>query len=334
MELGVLIVTYNSGGYLGACLEGCRRYGLFDDSDVLVVDNASGDESVKIAQEGGARVLANPTNRGFAAAVNQGVKDLDTTFVLLLNPDATLQTSVHSLVADCCNTQAAAAGGKLVGLDGVAQRGFQVRRFPTAMSLTFEVLGINRIWPQNPISRRYRCWELDPEAAADVEQPAGAFLLFRKEAWKDAGGFDERFYPLWFEDVDFLKRVAASGKRIRYVPDSIAQHAGGHSIIGLTDYYRQLYWYGSLLRYVAHHFSPIRRVQVSVAVAVGIVLRSVMGTIRYRSFRPIAAGGKVLHLAAACVFDGKAFEKQRVVAGSPPPDDSLQIDEERIRRSA
>ncbi len=75
------------------------------------------------------------------------------------------------------------------------------------------MLGLNRLWPGNPVNRRYRCLDLDLEAAADVEQPAGAFLLIRRDAWQALGGFDEGFHPIWFEDVDFLKRARDAGYR-------------------------------------------------------------------------------------------------------------------------
>ena len=318
MELGVLIVTYNSGACVLECLQSCRTFGLFDSADVLVVDNDSADDSVQNARQGGARVIANAANRGFAAAVNQGVRELGTPLVLLLNPDVTLASSVEPLVTDLHASGAAAAGGKLLNPDGSVQRGFQVRRFPTTLSLAFEALGINRLFPGNPVNQRYRCLDLDPDVAADVEQPAGAFLLFRTAAWESAGGLDENFFPLWFEDVDFLKRLADEGHRIRYVPQATAWHAGAHSLIRLKTDYRQLYWYGSLLTYLARHFSAIGRVLVASAVVLGMVLRSVMGTFRQMSIRPLGICAKVAWMAGNCVFNPKAFEEKRVLRAASP----------------
>jgi len=334
MELGVLIVTYNSEACVADCLDSCRRFGLFENGGVLVVDNASADRSVTKAREAGAKVIANDRNLGFAAAVNQGTASLDTPFVLLLNPDTKLRTGVQALVEDCQATGAAAAGGMLTDAAGGAQSGFQVRRFPAVYSLAFEVLGLNRLFPWNPVNRKYRCLDLDPHVAADVEQPAGAFLLFRKESWSAVGGFDERFHPLWFEDVDFLKRLSDSGQRIRYVPKAAAEHAGGHSLVSLTSNYRQLYWYGNLLTYLALHNGSLGRALVAAAVVVGVTLRSVMGTIRYRSGWPLAVCGEILRMALNCVLNGKAFADQRVGGSFGHLQRSIQIDEERFRRSA
>lgn len=334
MELGVLIVTYNSEACLTDCLDSCRLLGLFEDGRVLVVDNASEDGSVTKARDAGAKVIANDRNLGFAAAVNQGTASLDTPFVLLLNPDTKLRSGVRALVEDCHSTGAAAAGGMLTDASGGAQSGFQVRRFPTVSSLAFEALGLNRVFPWNPVNRKYRCLDLDPDVAADVEQPAGAFLLFRKESWSAVGGFDERFYPLWFEDVDFLKRLSDSGQRIRYVPQAVAEHAGGHSLASLTSNYRQLHWYGNLLTYLALHHGSFGRAVVAAAVVVGVTLRSVMGTIRFRTGWPLAVHGEILRMAASCVLEGKTFADKRIAGGFGRQQRSVQIDEERFRRSA
>lgn len=329
-----MIVTYNSEACLTECLTSCRRFGLFTTSDVLVVDNASRDGSVSRAREAGARVVENLENVGFAAAVNRGTALLDASYILLLNPDIQLQTGVESLLEDCRATGAAAAGGKLVGACGAVQRGFQVRRYPGVWSLVFETLGLNRLFPWNPVNRWYRCLDLDPDVACDVQQPAGAFLLFRKDCWEAAGGFDERFYPLWFEDVDFLKRISDGGKRIRYVPLAVAEHAGGHSLKGIDTNNRQLYWYGSLLTYLALHFSGAGRALVAAAVVMGVTLRSVMGTIRYRTLRPFEACGWIARLAASCVLDGKSFADQGIARSRVVREHSTEIEGERIRRSA
>ena len=67
------------------------------------------------------------------------------------------------------------------------------------------------MWPGNPVNRRWRCHDLDLSVAQDVEQPAGACLLVRGSVWQELGGLDERFHPLWFEDVDFCQRLKQRG---------------------------------------------------------------------------------------------------------------------------
>ena len=124
-----------------------------------------------------------------------------------------------------------------------------VRRFPTPAALILEALLLNRVWPNNPVNRRYRALDLKIDAPAPVEQPAGAFLMVRRAVWEELGGFDEGFYPLWFEDVDFCRRAANRGYLLYYVPAAVAKHTGAHSIPQLTVEMRRFYWYGSLLRF-------------------------------------------------------------------------------------
>ncbi len=299
-DIGIVIVTYNSRAEIGGCLDAAVRSG----AEVVVVDNASTDGTIAEVHSRGVRLVANPTNRGFAGAVNQGFAALATPYVLLLNPDAVLMGGLDELCAACRLPGAAAAGGKLVDGEGHAQIGFMVRQLPTPVILTMEVHLLNRIWPNNPVNRRYRGLQLNYNNRIPVEQPAGAFLMVRREVWQKLGGFDESFFPLWFEDVDFCRRALDEGHQLYYVPEAVARHIGGHSISQLSVEKRRVYWYGSLLRYSAKHFRPGSFRVVCLAVVVGSLLRSVGETILQGSFRPLAAYGKVVRHASRCVLFG------------------------------
>jgi N-acetylglucosaminyl-diphospho-decaprenol L-rhamnosyltransferase len=251
-------------------------------------------------------LIANPRNLGFAAAVNQGVRAQSAPLLLLLNPDAIIQTSLEPLRQACLDEQTAAAGGMLLDEEGEPQVGFMVRRFPTAAALGFEALGVNRIWRRNPVNWHYRCLDLDYRRSQDVEQPAGAFLMIRRDAWEKLGGFDESFYPLWFEDVDFLKRARDSKYRVRFVPETVAKHTGGHSIRKISLEFRQIYWYRSLITYAAKHFSKCAEKLVCLAVIFGSLLRTVLEFARYRSLKPLAVYGNVVKLAGRQLLFGSA----------------------------
>ena len=296
--LGVVIVTYNSADVIEACLHSCQ--GL----RVVVVDNASSDDTLRRIAATGAAAIANAENRGFAYAVNQGFEHLGTDFVLLLNPDVQLKTTLDPLLAACSEPGVGAAAGTLTDPDGRPQAGFTIRRFPTPAALICEVLGINRLWPSNPVNRRYRCAGLDLTRPADVEQPAGAFLLVRRSAWERLGGFDTRFHPVWFEDVDFCRRLHDQGLRIRYVPEVAASHLGGTSISKLSWGCREVYWYASLLRYASKHFQKRAVRGVSLAVLVGSVVRTGIGFARRRNREPFSAYARVIRLAVSCAVRG------------------------------
>ncbi|PYT16720.1 MAG: hypothetical protein DMG59_09630, partial [Acidobacteria bacterium] len=138
----------------------------------IVVDNGSSDRTLKrVRARTGVQLITNEENRGFATAVNQGIRSSNAEFILLLNPDVSLLTSVDALV-DAARQHGLAAG-KLVDRDGNPQAGFSIRRFPTAGALIFEILGVNRLWRSNPVNRLYRYLDRNLDQPGDVEQPAG-----------------------------------------------------------------------------------------------------------------------------------------------------------------
>ncbi len=298
---GVVVVTYNSGEVIEQCLDSCAHLPY-----VVVVDNASRDNTAELVRRRPAvKLIANSSNCGFAGAANQGVKALDTELVLLLNPDVELQTPLDALSEALSHEGVGLASGKLVDSLGRVQTGFTVRRFPTPLTLIFEVLGINRVAPWNQCNRRYRYLDIDLSKPAEVDQPAGAFLMFRREVWQRLGGFDTQFHPLWFEDVDFSKRARALGLKIQYLPEVTASHRGGHSIAGMNWGCREVCWYASLLKYASKHFRPYAYRGVSAAVVLGSMIRAVTGMIQRRSLRPIKVYAKVAQIGGLSLISGR-----------------------------
>ncbi|MEO7143717.1 MAG: glycosyltransferase family 2 protein [Bryobacteraceae bacterium] len=302
---GVVIVTHNSSEVIGDCLDALG--GL----RVVVVDNASADDTV--ARASGrlhVAVIANLENRGFAGGVNQGIAALDCDLILILNPDAVIVSPLESLAAAC--REFGLAAGRLIDAGGQTQVGFTIRRFPTPLTLTFEVLGVNSIWPGNPVNRRYRYLDRDALRAGPVEQPAGAFLMLRRDVWREAGGLDESFYPVWFEDVDFCLRARQLGIVGQYVPEVVARHVGGHSVGQIPEACRPIYWYVSLLRYAFKHFSTVQARGIAVAVILGAIPRAVLGIVLERNLKPLGVYLKVVRLGGQCAFAIRASRFDRV----------------------
>lgn len=302
MRVGAVIVSHQSAGCLRACLEACLLH-VSPSEGVVVVDNSSTDDSVRVASSvPGVTVLPNPDNPGFAAGVNQGIRALPSAeLVLVLNPDAVLQTGITPLVRCFDDPLTAIAAGALCDQNRQPQRGFTLRRFPTPAALALETLTINRAWPGNSVNRRWRCLDLDLTRSQDAEQPAGAFLLIRREAWKAVGGFDEGFRPVWFEDVDFCLRVTQSGFRIRYEPLALAVHEGGHSIRSVDWGERQVYWNENLLRYSGLHFSLPGKLITALSVAAGGAVRGVVEALRRGSPGPLRVAGLILRAAVTAI---------------------------------
>jgi GT2 family glycosyltransferase len=292
--IGIVIVTYNSGAVIGPCLDAALRSG----AAVVVVDNASSDGTRGEVVSRGVRLLTNDSNLGFAKAVNQGFAVFDCPYVLLLNPDAVLSSSLEPLRAACDLPGAAGAGGLLLDAKGRPQIGFMVRQLPTPAMLAMESLLLNRLWPGNPINVAYRGLKLDYAVQQRVEQPAGAFVLIRRAVWEELGGFDERFWPLWFEDVDFCRRALDRGYCFYFEPSVVAIHTGAHSIPALALEMRRVYWYRSLLGYATKHFRSRGARGVCLAVITGSFLRAAVEAALERSLRPFATYSKVVRLAS------------------------------------
>lgn len=269
-QVVVVFVTHNSADYIGPAVRSCLAQNL----PTIVVDNASTDGTVAaIPCENGVKIVQNDTNLGFSGAINVAFRATSEPYVLLLNPDTELLTPIAPLLEAIVQNGHTAAAGLLIGDNGKPQQGFSFRRFPTPTALAFEVLGINRIWPGNPVNRRYRCLDLDPLQPQVVEQPAGACFLIRRSDWEHLAGFDEGFYPVWFEDVDYCRRLVSTGGSIWFQPSVRVLHHGGHSVQKIELGYRQRVWYGSLLKYAAKHFRPVSRRVLAVTVGLAIVPR-------------------------------------------------------------
>jgi N-acetylglucosaminyl-diphospho-decaprenol L-rhamnosyltransferase len=276
LRCSAIIVTYNSGASVGPCLEALVR----EDCEIVVVDNASHDDTVHRVEEFVAwhpvHLVANTQNLGFAAAVNQGVRDSTGDVLLVLNPDTIAEPGAVKALLQCLSANGAvAAGGALLENDGAPARGFAFRRLPTPGSLVAEALLLNRVWPRNPINRTYRCLDADYSQPQEVEQPAGACLAFTRAAWTSIGGLDEQFFPVWFEDVDFCRRMLDNGGKIMYCPEARFRHRGAHSVGQLSFRDKQVFWYGNMMRYARKHFSKRQVKLVRAGIAAGMLLRAI-----------------------------------------------------------
>lgn len=258
MDLAVVIVNWNSGKRLGRLLDSLIPLAGELDS-VVVVDNASSDASSLQPPASGLPLewLGLPENRGFAGGANLGVRQRRNRWILLLNPDiAVTPQSIRGLV---CKAEAHPRAGLLCGplLDekGNPQSRFQLRRFPTWKSVLADVLFIDELrglFGKPPLGSLI----LDPsngDCPQSIEQPAAAYWLLRREAWQQIGGFDESFYPAWFEDVDFCKRLRSSGWQILFCQDCPVRHQGGYSLATLGRSRFLSIYQRNLLRFLKKH---------------------------------------------------------------------------------
>jgi N-acetylglucosaminyl-diphospho-decaprenol L-rhamnosyltransferase len=271
--ISVLIVTYNSDRRIGACLSSLLKHAA--GAEIVVVDNGSKDGTVEVVRRfPNVKLIPSQDNLGFAAGVNRAAHYSAGDSLLILNPDAVCRSPLGPLEeALRSSPQVVAVAPRLVNSKGEFQRGFAIRRLPTRAALLFEILLLNRLFPRNRVNRRYRCLDFNPEQVSNVEQPAGACLMVRRSSFDECGGMDERFYPLWFEDVDLCRRLRQRGGRILYEPGVWVEHSGGHSLESVTFSEKQVYWYRNLFYYEQKYYGRGTGALIRGALLVGIALR-------------------------------------------------------------
>ncbi|MDA2933061.1 glycosyltransferase family 2 protein [Acidobacteria bacterium AH-259-D05] len=266
MDLSVVIVNWNSGAHLGRLLASLSP--LKEElQEIWVVDNASSDSSLGGFQSYPAvQILALKENQGFAGGANQGISRSSSDFIFLLNPDIeVVPESVKQLYQEMVNRPLAGiVCGSLMDPAGRPQSRFQIRSLPTWKTVLSDVLFIDELkqWLGRGLDRsqsmgRDGC-AADGTSSGQAQrlesqQPAAAAWFLRKEAWKDLGGFDTRFYPAWFEDVDFCRRLQDSQWEVFYFSHLPLIHQGGLALEHLSYSTFIGIFYRNLLRYLKKH---------------------------------------------------------------------------------
>jgi len=270
MTSTVAVINWNSGRLLRTCIESLLA--TTTNADILVIDNASADTSLESVEGFRNRVnfVRNSVNRGFAAAVNQAFHTTSTSYILILNPDIRVTPGAVQVLEDFmeAHPRAAAVGGY------VGEK-YLPRDFPTVGNLILQNLGVNYFSPQQRTVGAQRRGGVQENAPVSVEQPAAAALLIRRDAYDDVDGFDEQFYPAWYEDVDFCQRLKAKGWDIYFAPHAEFLHEGGYSAkaLGSVDFARS--YYGNQLRYARKHFTPLGTAAVRASIAAGMLGRMI-----------------------------------------------------------
>jgi GT2 family glycosyltransferase len=252
MDLSVVIINWNSGSHLQALVQSLRP--LAADLDyVCIVDNASDDDSLeRVADESWLTIERLADNRGFSGAANLGFFNSRSEFVLLLNPDVRIEESAIRRLAGAIQGRrdAALICGPLVDQSGNEQRDFQLRHLPTWWSVLKDVLFLDEILGGSTYAEDAL---RTGQTLVEVEQPAAAYWLVRAKAWQQLEGFDKIFYPAWFEDVDFCKRLKKAGWKVLYHRECPAIHSGGISLKRMSNKQFFSLYYGNMLRYLRKH---------------------------------------------------------------------------------
>ena len=252
LDVAIVVINWNAAAHLAGLLDSIAD---FHQSvvEVVVVDNASADDSRKVLRDHPwARAVHHDTNLGFGGAANSAIAATRTRFVLLMNADLRVsRDSLHMLYRTALqDSTAAITCGPLLGVDGTPQTRFQFRALPTPWSILSDALFLDEVRHRLAgSSRSSRATDPLPPGI----QPAAAYWMLRRSAWDQVGGFDPRFWPAWFEDVDLFKRFSEAGWKAVYCHSAPATHVGGVSLCSLQGRVFTRIFYSNLLRYVKKH---------------------------------------------------------------------------------
>jgi GT2 family glycosyltransferase len=291
MDLSVIIVTWNSEKDIVRCLRSVFACAEGLNIEVIVVDNASSDETKHAIEatirqtqgDGDVRlsaskpditVIRNSNNKGFAAANNQGLVIAKGDFILLLNPDTELVAAslAETVLHMRANPDTGIVGCKLLNFDGSPQP--SVRRFPSWRDQSVILLKLHNFFPK--LVARYMAADFDYGKEQEVDQVRGAYLCLSRRLLEKIGPLDERNFFIWFEEVDYCRRAKNSGFKVMYLPSAVCRHEGGASFGQALSFAKQRWLIASLKKYFRKHGTTADRLAVallapfSLAIAWGV----------------------------------------------------------------
>jgi N-acetylglucosaminyl-diphospho-decaprenol L-rhamnosyltransferase len=284
-SLGVVIVAWNVRALLLRCLATIRADAPGDTARVVVVDNASADDTVAAVREAfpDVAVIANTDNRGFTRANNQGLAALGVSdgtgggsgddpggppdAVLVLNPDTEVRPGALATLLDhlAAHPRCACVGPRLIYADGSIQS--SRRRLPTLATGLFESTPVEWHRPGNRFARAYRMDDVPVDGPQRVDAVTGAAMLLRTAALRQVGGFDEGFF-MYAEELDLCRRLGTAGWEVWFDPRAVVVHHEGKSSEQVAAA-RHAHFMRSRVRYFRKHHGRAAATVVRLGLVVG-----------------------------------------------------------------
>lgn len=250
VELSIVIVNWNGGELLRRSVESAIALPPSVEYEVVVVDNASTDDSVatlrgselarKLADRGRLRIIENSENRGFGSANNQVFALTDAPLLLLLNPDTEVTAgSIDRLIATVqSDARIAAAGPRMLNVDGSLQISVW-RNPPAAWDILLSQLKLYLLLPRRVRGELLLGRHWDHGRQRNVPMLSGAAILVRRAVIEAVGGFDERLH-MYAEDNEWCLRIVRAGWRLVFEPKAVIVHLGAQSSLKRWDPLRKV----------------------------------------------------------------------------------------------
>ena len=263
-KLSVVIVAHNSSDVIRGCMSSLVGQDFdMTSCEILVVDNHSTDETIRVLQEEYPefKLISSGLNQGFAVAANRGAREGSGEFLLFLNPDTIieknlLQTAFSILDAD---PAVGIVGSRLVFPNGNEQA--SCWKAPSWKNLLAEAF--------LPHHLAERMVTLCPNKSMSVPALSGACLFTRRDVFERVGGWDERFF-MYYEDLDYCRRVEAEGYRVMHLHEPATVHAIASSSHKNLDFFFATLYRSRLFFY--RKYLPMPSFVGSV-IRVGLLLR-------------------------------------------------------------
>jgi GT2 family glycosyltransferase len=280
----VAVVSWNTRELLGRCLDSLREDAASGLAEVWVVDNASSDGSPALvrARFPWAKLIASPENLGFGAAVNLVAARTSSPWLAPSNADVELDRgALERLITEAeRHPEAGAVAPRLILPDGSTQQ--SVYPFPTLPFTLAYLLGALAV--SRRLSRRWCLGPgFDPSTRREVPWAVGAFLLVRRAAWDQAGGFDDRQW-MYAEDLDLGWRLRRAGWTSRYEPAARVAHAESAATVQAWGHERHAQWHASTYAWLARRRGPAFASMITAVNVAGFLLRAI-------ALAPAAAAG-------------------------------------------
>jgi GT2 family glycosyltransferase len=236
-ELSIVIVNWNAGDLLWRCIQSIIASGPQISYEIVVVDNASQDESLALLRADHAelllnerlRIVTNSENRGFGPANNQAFALTTAPFVFLLNPDTEIfPDTIDTLIAIMrSDRRIGACAPKIIKPDGSVQISV-FHNPPRVWQTVLSNLKLYLLLPRRLRGELLLADHWDHNRRRLVPMVIGAAILARREMIEEVGGFDERF-QMYAEDNEWCLRITRAGWRRMFEPEAIVMHHGSQS---------------------------------------------------------------------------------------------------------
>ncbi|WP_448606745.1 glycosyltransferase [Paenimyroides ceti] len=241
MQLSVIILNYNVSHFLQTCIKSVQRAISAIEAEIIVVDNASSDDSVEMMHAVFPEItfIANKENAGFPKGNNMGVDLARGKYICILNPDTIVgeHTFTHMIAFADSKKQAGIIGCKMI--DGSGHFLPESKRsVPTPWVAFTKVTGLYKIFPHSGAFNRYYAQHLKENESGKVDILAGAFMFMERELYIKVGGFDEQCF-MYSDDIDLSYTVLKQQKENFYFSDVSIIHFKGESTLKDNTYMRR-----------------------------------------------------------------------------------------------